>query len=134
MDAYLRLAKEQFGYDVEQVSTSFVNCLVNVTGLVPRPLPRFQSLAVPLNCTASDRNLGEGLGTRLGCCSQHTVVTLHFPESNPPLTRSIFLHFSQALGLLYWHKYNIEKSVEDLPNFCPLQGKVQYSPLFSFVL
>ena len=31
------------------------------------------------------------------------------------------VHF-QALGLLYWHKYNIEKAVEDLPNFCPVQG------------
>lgn len=29
----------------------------------------------------------------------------------------------QALGLLYWHSYNIEQAVEDLPNFCPLQDE-----------
>jgi len=26
----------------------------------------------------------------------------------------------QALGMLYWHKYNFEKSIEDLANFTPL--------------
>lgn len=29
----------------------------------------------------------------------------------------------QALGLLYWHRYNLEKAIGDLPNFCPLQGR-----------
>ena len=24
--------------------------------------------------------------------------------------------------MLYWHKYDIEKAVEDLANFCPVQG------------
>ena len=35
---------------------------------------------------------------------------------------SVGFVFLQALGLLFWHKYSIEKAVEDLPNFCPLQG------------
>ena len=98
MDAYLRLAKEQFGYDVEQVSTSFVNCLVNVTGLVPRPSPSFLSLAVPLNCTASDRNLGEGLGTRLGCCSQHVVVDTAFSSIKSTLDTFYFSSFFSGSG------------------------------------
>lgn len=44
----------------------------------------------------------------------------------------------QALGLLYWHKYNIEKAVEDLPNFCPVQeewsmeDKVTFEQAFQF--
>ena len=29
----------------------------------------------------------------------------------------------QALGMLYWHKYNFEKSIEDLANFTPLPGR-----------
>ena len=62
---------------------------------------------------------------RLGCCSEYFVVHTAFPQM-PPSSRFIFFPFPQALGLLYWHKYNIEKAVEDLPNFCPLQGKVQY--------
>ena len=29
----------------------------------------------------------------------------------------------QALGMLYWYEYNIDKAVENMPNFCPLKGK-----------
>jgi hypothetical protein len=44
----------------------------------------------------------------------------------------------QALGLLYWHKYNIEKAVEDLSNFCPIQeewnmeDKVTFEQAFQY--
>jgi len=37
----------------------------------------------------------------------------------------------QALGLLFWHKYSIERAVEDLPNFCPLQGTEYYNTLIT---
>lgn len=29
---------------------------------------------------------------------------------------------SQALGMLYWHGYCIDKALENMPNFCPLKG------------
>ena len=32
-------------------------------------------------------------------------------------------NIDQALGMLYYHGYDIEQSVADLPNFCPLQGE-----------
>lgn len=44
----------------------------------------------------------------------------------------------QALGMLFWHKHNIEKSLADLPNFTPfpdewtVEGKVLFEQAFSF--
>lgn len=32
-------------------------------------------------------------------------------------------NIDQALGMLYYHSYDVTKSLADLPNFCPLQGK-----------
>ena len=51
--------------------------------------------------------------------NQISLSTFFFFSLSPP----------QALGLLYWHKYNIEKAVEDLPNFCPLQGEGAVHPI-----
>lgn len=28
----------------------------------------------------------------------------------------------QALGMLFYHNYDVNKAISDLPNFCPLQG------------
>lgn len=45
---------------------------------------------------------------------------------------------SQALGMLFWHKHNIEKSLADLPNFTPfpdewtVEDKVLFEQAFSF--
>lgn len=33
----------------------------------------------------------------------------------------MFCHF-QALGMLFWHKHNLEKSLTDLANFTPFPG------------
>ncbi|KAJ8248573.1 hypothetical protein GJAV_G00243440 [Gymnothorax javanicus] len=44
----------------------------------------------------------------------------------------------QALGMLFWHKHNIEKSLADLPNFTPfpddwtMEDKVLFEQAFSF--
>ncbi|XP_072516837.1 REST corepressor 3 isoform X2 [Salminus brasiliensis] len=44
----------------------------------------------------------------------------------------------QALGMLFWHKHNIEKSLADLPNFTPfpdewtVEDKVLFEQAFSF--
>lgn len=46
--------------------------------------------------------------------------------------------FSKALGMLFWHKHNIEKSLADLPNFTPfpdewtVEDKVLFEQAFSF--
>ena len=32
-------------------------------------------------------------------------------------------NIDQALGMLYYHSYDVTKSLADLPNFCPLQGR-----------
>lgn len=33
-------------------------------------------------------------------------------------------NIDQALGMLYYHSYDINRSVADLSNFCPLQGNL----------
>lgn len=44
----------------------------------------------------------------------------------------------QALGMLFWHKHNIEKALADLPNFTPfpdewtVEDKVLFEQAFSF--
>ncbi|XP_043930467.1 REST corepressor 1 isoform X3 [Protopterus annectens] len=47
-------------------------------------------------------------------------------------------NIEQALGMLFWHKHNIEKSLADLPNFTPfpdewtVEDKVLFEQAFSF--
>lgn len=31
----------------------------------------------------------------------------------------------QALGMLFWHEYNVKKALDDMPNFKAFQGKLQ---------
>ena len=44
----------------------------------------------------------------------------------------------QALGMLFWHKHNVEKSLADLPNFTPfpdewtVEDRVLFEQAFSF--
>ena len=33
------------------------------------------------------------------------------------------LFFLKALGMLFWHKHNIERSLTDLANFTPFPGE-----------
>lgn len=50
----------------------------------------------------------------------------------------IVLGALQALGMLFWHKHSIEKSLADLPNFTPfpdewtVEDKVLFEQAFSF--
>ncbi|XP_068121069.1 REST corepressor 1-like, partial [Hyperolius riggenbachi] len=47
-------------------------------------------------------------------------------------------NMEQALGMLFWHKHNIEKSLADLPNFTPfpdewtVEDKVLFEQAFGF--
>ena len=44
-----------------------------------------------------------------------------------------FFNFCQALGMLFWHKHNLEKSLTDLANFTPFPGKCLLSSLNFYV-
>ena len=49
-----------------------------------------------------------------------------------------FLRSEQALGMLFWHKYNVERAMTDLANFTPypddwsVEDKVLFEQAFSF--
>ena len=72
VDEYLVVAKDKFGYAIEQVSEY-----------------RYAVLPCPLH----------------SCCCFVVVVAT-----------------PQALGMLFWYEYNIDKALENMPNFCPLKG------------
>lgn len=63
-------------------------------------------------------------------------VSLSFTTSlSHPLTTCLTL---QALGMLFWHQHNVEKSLADLPNFTPfpdewtVEDRVLFEQAFSF--
>ena len=47
-------------------------------------------------------------------------------------------NIEQALGMLFWHKHNVEKALVDLPNFTPypddwsIEDKVLFEQAFQF--
>ncbi|XP_071206711.1 REST corepressor 3-like isoform X3 [Salvelinus alpinus] len=55
-----------------------------------------------------------------------------------PIIKPIYPNLIMALGMLFWHKHNIEKSLADLPNFTPfpdewtVEDKVLFEQAFSF--
>ena len=62
-------------------TSNYYKLMLNQSRLGPRPMASFPSLAVrsPLNHTASNGKLGEGLGTRLGPENlQEVEATVHF--------------------------------------------------------
>ncbi|KAG7238054.1 hypothetical protein INR49_031408 [Caranx melampygus] len=75
--------------------------------------------------SSSDEEHGGG-GMRVG--PQYQAVVPDF-DPEPVL---------QALGMLFWHKHNIEKSLADLPNFTPfpdewtVEDRVLFEQAFSF--
>jgi len=34
----------------------------------------------------------------------------------------LILRIYQALGMLFWHEYNVKKALDDMPNFKAFQG------------
>ena len=54
------------------------------------------------------------------------------------LTTTNLCLYLQALGMLFWHKHNVEKALSDLPNFTPfpdewtVEDKVLFEQAFSF--
>lgn len=60
---------------------------------------------------------------------------LHYLSLSHPLTTCLTF---QALGMLFWHQHNVEKSLADLPNFTPfpdewtVEDRVLFEQAFSF--
>ncbi|KAL3874067.1 hypothetical protein ACJMK2_037130 [Sinanodonta woodiana] len=69
------------------------------------------------------------------------------PLELPPIKVDEYVHIAkekhgynteQALGMLFWHKHNVEKALADLPNFTPfpdewtVEDKVLFEQAFSF--
>uniref|UniRef100_G3Q7M1 REST corepressor 3 n=1 Tax=Gasterosteus aculeatus aculeatus TaxID=481459 RepID=G3Q7M1_GASAC len=68
----------------------------------------------------------------------HTIVDSRLDEYIALAKEKHGYNVEQALGMLFWHKHNIEKSLADLPNFTPfpdewtVEDKVLFEQAFSF--
>ncbi|XP_078418544.1 REST corepressor 1 isoform X4 [Cetorhinus maximus] len=80
-----------------------------------------------------------GGGMRVG--SQYQAVVPDYDPVDEYISIAKEKHgynMEQALGMLFWHKHNIEKSLADLPNFTPfpdewtVEDRVLFEQAFSF--
>ncbi|CAF93341.1 unnamed protein product, partial [Tetraodon nigroviridis] len=68
----------------------------------------------------------------------HTIMDSKLDEYIAIAKEKHGYNVEQALGMLFWHKHNIEKSLADLPNFTPfpdewtVEDKVLFEQAFSF--
>ncbi|XP_036401987.1 REST corepressor 3-like isoform X2 [Megalops cyprinoides] len=68
----------------------------------------------------------------------HTIVDTKLDEYIAIAKEKHGYNVEQALGMLLWHKHNIEKSLADLPNFTPfpdewtMEDKVLFEQAFGF--
>uniref|UniRef100_A0A4W4HQS2 REST corepressor 3 n=1 Tax=Electrophorus electricus TaxID=8005 RepID=A0A4W4HQS2_ELEEL len=68
----------------------------------------------------------------------HTIVDTKLDEYIAIAKEKHGYNVEQALGMLFWHRHNIEKSLADLPNFTPfpdewtVEDKVLFEQAFSF--
>ncbi|XP_038570708.1 REST corepressor 3-like isoform X1 [Micropterus salmoides] len=68
----------------------------------------------------------------------HTIVDSKLDEYIAIAKEKHGYNVEQALGMLFWHKHNIERSLADLPNFTPfpdewtVEDKVLFEQAFSF--
>ncbi|KAF3688117.1 REST corepressor 3 [Channa argus] len=68
----------------------------------------------------------------------HSIVDSKLDEYIAIAKEKHGYNVEQALGMLFWHKHNIEKSLADLPNFTPfpdewtVEDKVLFEQAFSF--
>ncbi|XP_029283657.1 LOW QUALITY PROTEIN: REST corepressor 3-like [Cottoperca gobio] len=68
----------------------------------------------------------------------HSIVDSKLDEYIALAKEKHGYNVEQALGMLFWHKHNIEKSLADLPNFTPfpdewtVEDKVLFEQAFSF--
>ncbi|KAJ8366131.1 hypothetical protein SKAU_G00149620 [Synaphobranchus kaupii] len=68
----------------------------------------------------------------------HSIADMKLDEYIAIAKEKHGYNVEQALGMLFWHKHNIEKSLADLPNFTPfpdewtVEDKVLFEQAFSF--
>ncbi|KAM4604212.1 REST corepressor 3 [Polymixia lowei] len=68
----------------------------------------------------------------------HTIIDSKLDEYIAIAKEKHGYNVEQALGMLFWHKHNVEKSLADLPNFTPfpdewtVEDKVLFEQAFSF--
>ncbi|MGH0141359.1 UNVERIFIED_CONTAM: hypothetical protein FKN15_070525 [Acipenser sinensis] len=115
LDEYIVIAKEKHGYNVEQALGMLFWHKHNIEKSLA-DLPNFTPF--PDEWTVEDKVLFEQAFSFHGK-SFHRIQQM-------------------ALGMLFWHKHNIEKSLADLPNFTPfpdewtVEDKVLFEQAFSF--
>uniref|UniRef100_A0A7N4NXK1 REST corepressor 3 n=1 Tax=Sarcophilus harrisii TaxID=9305 RepID=A0A7N4NXK1_SARHA len=109
LDEYIAIAKEKHGYNVEQIRASYA--------------------VLRSNSSKTHEAYSRG-----GKCWQGKFSISSFQRVI--VKQDDFS--SKALGMLFWHKHNIEKSLADLPNFTPfpdewtVEDKVLFEQAFSF--
>ncbi|XP_062405041.1 REST corepressor 3 [Sardina pilchardus] len=78
------------------------------------------------------------IGGMLVWSPYHTILDTKLDEYIAIAKEKHGYNVEQALGMLFWHKHNIEKSLADLPNFTPfpdewtVEDKVLFEQAFSF--
>ncbi|XP_051238126.1 REST corepressor 3 isoform X3 [Dicentrarchus labrax] len=109
-------------------------------------IPEFEPGEGPLVCTGvTDRgSLGstkysdKDSGGMLVWSPYHCIIDSKLDEYIAIAKEKHGYNVEQALGMLFWHKHNIEKSLADLPNFTPfpdewtVEDKVLFEQAFSF--
>ncbi|XP_047189687.1 REST corepressor 3 isoform X1 [Scophthalmus maximus] len=86
----------------------------------------------------SSRYTEKDSGGMLVWSPYHNIVDAKLDEYIALAKEKHGYNVEQALGMLFWHKHNIEKSLADLPNFTPfpdewtVEDKVLFEQAFSF--
>ncbi|XP_043969239.1 REST corepressor 3 isoform X2 [Gambusia affinis] len=106
----------------------------NVQGLLVFVFP----LNITIKSISSIKYTEKDSGGMLVWSPYHSIVDSKLDEYIAIAKEKHGYNVEQALGMLFWHKHNIEKSLADLPNFTPfpdewtIEDKVLFEQAFSF--
>ncbi|KAM9341633.1 REST corepressor 1 isoform 2-T2 [Symphorus nematophorus] len=99
--------------------------------------PQYQAVVPDFDPVAQAAQLRENLGMLVwipSSCLNQTQLDEYIAIAK----EKHGYNMEQALGMLFWHKHNIEKSLADLPNFTPfpdewtVEDRVLFEQAFSF--
>ncbi|XP_061405960.1 REST corepressor 3-like isoform X1 [Lethenteron reissneri] len=91
-----------------------------------------------MQCEAAEREREREHAGMLVWSPNHNIPEPRLDEYIAIAKEKYGYNMEQALGMLFWHKHNIEKSLADLPNFTPfpdewtVEDKVLFEQAFSF--